>query len=40
MCNMNCGIYKIVNIKNNKVYIGSSINLDSRKYKHKFKIIN
>jgi group I intron endonuclease len=34
MSNMSCGIYKIVNIKNNKVYIGSSINLDSRKYKH------
>lgn len=31
---MSCGIYKIVNIKNNKVYIGSSVNLDSREYKH------
>lgn len=31
---MGCGIYKITNTKNNKVYIGSSINLESRKYKH------
>lgn len=34
MYNMICGIYKIVNIKNNKVYIGSSINLGIREYKH------
>ena len=34
MDNMSCGIYKIVNIKNNKIYIGSSINLDNREYKH------
>jgi group I intron endonuclease len=34
MVNMNCGIYKIENIKNNKIYIGSSINIDSREYKH------
>ena len=31
---MNSGIYKITNKKNNKVYIGSSINLKSREYKH------
>ena len=40
MCNMNCGIYKIENVKNNKIYIGSSVNLKNREYKHKFKIIN
>jgi len=34
MDNMSCGIYKIVNIKNNKIYIGSSVNLNSREYKH------
>jgi subtilase family serine protease len=31
---MNIGIYKILNRKNNKVYIGSSIVLNKRKYKH------
>ena len=31
---MDIGIYKIQNMINNKVYIGSSINLNSRKYKH------
>lgn len=31
---MNCGIYKIENNKNNKIYIGSSINLNIREYKH------
>jgi len=31
---MNCGIYRIFNTKNNKSYIGSSINLKSREYKH------
>lgn len=31
---MGCGIYSIVNNVNNKIYIGSSINLESRKYKH------
>ena len=30
----NCGIYKITNIKNKKVYIGSSVNLKSRKSAH------
>lgn len=28
------GIYRIINIDKNKVYVGSSINLKSRKYKH------
>jgi len=31
---MGCGIYKIQNIVNDKIYIGSSVNLDSREYKH------
>lgn len=31
---MNCGIYKITNTINNKVYVGSSINLKGREYKH------
>lgn len=31
---MNMGIYKIENILNKKVYIGSSVNLKSRKRKH------
>ena len=31
---VNCGIYKITNTLNKKVYIGSSINLRSREYKH------
>lgn len=31
---MNCGIYKIENIVDKKVYIGSSLNLRSREYKH------
>lgn len=31
---MDCGIYKITNIINNKVYIGSSISLKEREYKH------
>jgi len=30
----NCGVYKIINILNNKVYVGSSSNLKSRKYVH------
>lgn len=30
----NCGIYKIVNVINNKCYIGSSSNLKNRKYVH------
>ena len=31
---MGCGIYKIENTKNNKIYIGSSINIEKRFYKH------
>jgi hypothetical protein len=31
---MGCGIYRIFNVINNKTYVGSSINLESRKYKH------
>lgn len=31
---MGCGIYRILNTNNNKCYIGSSVNLESRKYKH------
>jgi group I intron endonuclease len=31
---MDSGIYKIENIINHKIYIGSSINLKSREYKH------
>jgi group I intron endonuclease len=31
---MDCGIYKITNTINNKVYVGSSINLKEREYKH------
>jgi hypothetical protein len=31
---MNSGIYRILNIKNNKSYIGSSIKLKDRQYKH------
>jgi len=31
---MDCGIYKIENLSDNKIYIGSSVNINSRKYKH------
>lgn len=31
---MNCGIYKITNTINNKTYIGSSVNILNREYKH------
>ncbi len=31
---MGCGIYRILNTNNNKCYIGSSVNLESRNYKH------
>lgn len=31
---MGCGIYKITNLTDKKVYIGSSINLGNREYKH------
>jgi len=37
---MGCGIYKILNIKNNKVYVGSSINLSNREYKHFWMLTN
>lgn len=30
----NCGIYRLVNIINGKIYIGSSKKLDNRKYSH------
>lgn len=36
--NSNSGIYKITNTINNKFYIGSSVNLGKRKYKHKFEL--
>jgi group I intron endonuclease len=36
---MSCGIYKIENIKNNKIYIGSSVNLKNREYTH-FRLLN
>jgi hypothetical protein len=31
---MNSGIYKITNLVNNKIYVGSSVNLTERKSKH------
>jgi group I intron endonuclease len=31
---MNCGIYKIVNVKTNKIYIGSSVNIKNREKRH------
>jgi hypothetical protein len=31
---MGCGIYKITNTKNNKVYVGSSIEIEKRREKH------
>lgn len=34
------GIYKITNIKNNKKYIGSAINIDNRWYHHKKSLSN
>lgn len=36
----NLGIYKITNTENGKVYIGSSVNLKSRKYKHYYMLKN
>ena len=30
----NCGIYKIINLKNGKIYIGSSFRLRQRKHEH------
>lgn len=32
---MSCGIYEIKNLKNNKVYIGQSVNIERRWNKHK-----
>ena len=34
---MSCGIYKILNLSNNKFYIGSTINLNKRKSEHNCK---
>jgi len=34
------GIYKIINLKNNKIYIGSSICIIKRWYHHKYHLIN
>jgi group I intron endonuclease len=31
---MGCGIYKITNLIDKKVYVGSSVNLNGREYKH------
>lgn len=31
---MSCGIYKIENLKDNKIYIGSSVNIEKRFYNH------
>ena len=31
---MTCGIYKITNLINNKIYIGQSKNIERRKYRH------
>ena len=31
---MGCGIYKITNLVNKKVYVGSSVDVASREYKH------
>ena len=32
---MTCGIYKIMNLKNNKIYIGKSKNIEKRWQRHK-----
>ena len=31
---MGCGIYKIINTKNNKIYVGSSVDIKKRREKH------
>lgn len=36
----NCGIYKITNLINNKVYIGQSININKRIWTHKYELKN
>ncbi len=33
---MGCGIYKIENILDNKIYVGSSIDISKRLMKHKY----
>ena len=38
--NSNCGIYKITNLKNNKVYIGQSTDIKSRWRNHKLELKN
>jgi group I intron endonuclease len=38
MIKMKCGIYKIVNIINNKIYIGQSSKLNVRKVEHFYKL--
>lgn len=38
--NKNCGIYKILNIINNKIYIGSAVRLSNRKATHFYKLKN
>lgn len=35
-----CGIYKITNLVNNKVYIGQSIDVESRFYAHLYMLRN
>lgn len=31
---MTCGVYKIENLLDNKVYVGSSVKMENRKYRH------
>ena len=38
MANKICGIYKITNTLNGKVYIGQSVNVQERFYEHKRKL--
>lgn len=35
---MTCGIYKIENVKNNKKYIGQSVNIEQRWQRHKYEL--
>jgi len=37
---MNCGIYRIINVVNNKVYIGNTLYLDNRWKQHKWYLNN
>lgn len=32
---MTCGIYQIINLNNNKIYVGSSVNIEKRWIRHK-----